>query len=66
MGLNKEKFTRAGFEPTTSKLTDRRSTGSLPVLSISLLRGASQKSISLLKEHYRIGKNKNREDHRFT
>ena len=50
--INKGKGTTAGFEPTTSGLTCRRSTnwakypyvGGLPILSISLLGGASQKS----------------------
>ena len=50
--MNKEKLTRAGFEPATSGLTRRRSTnwanepyiGGFPILSISLFGGASQKS----------------------
>ena len=45
--MNKEKFTRAGFEPVTSGLTCRRSTnranlpyiGGLPILSMSLFGG---------------------------
>ena len=49
--LNKEKMTRAGFEPMTSRLSCMGPTnrtiwphvGGLPILSISLFRGASQK-----------------------
>ena len=53
--MNKDKLTRAVFEPTTSGLTCRRSTnwanlpyiGGLPILSISLFR-ESRPSIGLL------------------
>ncbi len=55
MRLNKEKLAREGFEPATSRLLYRHSTnwaiqpyvGSLPVLSIFLFWGASQKPYSL-------------------
>ncbi len=53
--LHKEQFTRAGLEHRTSRLPCRRSTnwaiypyiGSLPILSVSLFRGASQKPMNI-------------------
>ena len=49
LGLNKGNLTRAGFEPTTYGLRCRSSTkvGGLPILSICLFRGASQKQYTV-------------------